>query len=130
MRYFGVDGQGYEWELKAANELDALLEAYDDMDWGFHSKSRRDFDYEFREGQLNCRIGCYADDAAEDDDPVASASIDWEYELEPVFNEEKGYDEYEYRLKQIRVSLFDDTELTISGQEDFSDIVKKAMSND
>lgn len=126
MKYTCVDASnGMEYDLKATNEQEAILEAFEDMTRGFDTRPWSDFSNNARDGKTYCHIDKWADDAADDDDdPVASASIAWDFGFQTDYNTDG-----EYRLKEIKVELFDDTELTVSGQEDFADIVKKAMSN-
>lgn len=112
MKYLGVNGSGNTWDLKATNDIDAILEAYNDMVWGFSNESEKDFNDDKCNGRLNCYIDCYADNSEDSDDPIASAYISWIYHNQ---------------LKEIRVTLFDDTELTIKEHEDFTEAVKRAI---
>lgn len=113
MKYIGVNGSGNTWNLKATNDIDAILEAYNDMEWGFNIESEKDFNDDKCNGRLNCYIDCYADNSEDSDDPIASASISWMYDNQQ---------------KEIHVILFDDTELTIKEHEDFAEAVKRTIN--
>ena len=115
MKYTCVDaGNGTEYDLKATNEQEAILEAFEDMASGFDIRSWHDFDQDARDGKICCHIDKWADNAAEDDDPVASASIAWDFEFQTDYNTDG-----EYHLKEIKVELFDDATFTANSNEDF-----------
>ena len=115
MKYTCVDASnGMEYDLKATNDQAAVLEAFDDMTMAFSSRSERDFDIDAREGNTHCYIDKWADNAGEDDDPVATASIVWDFEFWTDYNTKGGYN-----LNEIRVDLFDDTKLTVKESKDF-----------
>lgn len=115
MKYTYVDASnGMEYDLKATNEQEAILEAFDDMTSGFDTRSWSDFDHDVRDGKAYCCIDKWADDAAEDDDPVASASIVWDFDFQTDYNTDG-----EYRLKEIKVELFDDATFSANSNEDF-----------
>ncbi len=115
MKYTCVDASnGIEYDLKATNEQEAVLEAFDDMTSGFDTRSLNDFDHDVRDGKTNCHIDKWVDDTAEGDDPVASASIAWDFEFQTDYNTDG-----EYRLKEIKVELFDDATFSANSNEDF-----------
>jgi len=118
MKYIGINGGGNDWPIKATNHLDAIVEAYEDMTWGFSGMSDNDFDRLFRDERLNCCIDCYADDATEDDEPLASAYIEWHFSC----------DDGEYSLREVRVSLFDDTEIVVKSDENFRKAIEQYMA--
>lgn len=115
MKYTCVDASnGIEYDLKAQNDQEAIIEAFDDMTTGFDTRSWHDFDRDVRDGNTCCNIDKWADGADEDDDPAASASIAWDFEFQTDYNTHG-----DYVLKGIRAELFDDTRLTVSDNEDF-----------
>ena len=115
MKYTCVDASnGIEYDLKATNEQEAILEAFEDMTSGFDTRSWNDFDQDMINDRTCCHIDKWADDAGEDDDPVASASIAWDFEFQADYHTEG-----EYILKEIRAELFDDMRLAASDNEDF-----------
>ena len=118
MKYKGINGEGYEWSINATNHLDAIAEAYEDMTRGFSEMSDNDFDQLFRGKRLNCYIDCYADDATEDDEPLASAYIEWHFDC----------DDGEYSLREVRVSLFNDTEIVVKSDEIFRKAIEQYMA--
>ena len=115
MKYTCVDASnGMEYDLKAQNDQEAIIEAFDDMTTGFDTRSWHDFDHDVRDGNTCCNIDKWADGADEDDDPAASASIAWDFEFQTDYNTQG-----DYVLKGIRAELFDDTRLAASDNEDF-----------
>ena len=123
MKYTCVDASnGMEYDLKATNDQAAVLEAFDDMTMAFSCRSSHDFDIDAREGNTCCYIDKWADDAGEDDDPVATTSIAWDFEFETDYNEKGGY-----RLNGITVELFDDTKLTVKDSAEFEQKIKEVL---
>lgn len=123
MKYTCVDaGNGVEYDLKATTDQEAVLEAYNDMSAAFDEKSPGIFARNVRDGNTFCYIDKWEDDAEEDDEPVASASIAWEFEFETDYNENGGY-----KLTDVTVHLFDNTKLTIKGGENFEQKIKEVL---
>ena len=115
MKYTCVNAtNGIEYDLKAKNEQEAILEAFDDVTSGFDALSLHDFDQDVINGRTCCHIDKWADDAGDEDDPIASTYIAWDFEFQTDYNTQGNY-----VLKEIRADLFDDTRLASSDNEDF-----------
>lgn len=108
--------------LQATNLLDALVEAFESADPRWMAEP--DFRRHFNNGELFCSVDGYADDAGEDDDPVESARISWEYD---PFDGDEGR---VYRLSAIRVHLPNDVELAVNPDEDFRSAIEAAESSE
>ena len=124
MKYTCTDaGNGVQYDLKAKNDTEAVLEAYSDMSIAFDEQSRSIFARNVKDGNTFCYIDKWADGAEEDDEPVASASIAWGFEYWTDYNENDGY-----KLTAVEARLFDGTELTIKGDESFEEKVRETLT--
>lgn len=124
-RYTATNGEGNQWPLKATNDVDAIVEAYEDMMWGFDTMTESDFAYLSSTDALNCTIDRWEDSEDEDADPEASAFLRFDFEYESRHDKDVHYDEP--ALRNTHVSMFDDSEFDLSSEGKFNDALRKAL---